>query len=155
MTKLEQMVMAQEIMPSIQEDVKLTIVLLDNYGHASIGGLSEATGSDGFGTKFKMRNAASGQLDGDNVPTDLAANAERLGAIVLRPEGKEGLMNALAEGKGNYRTTVIAVEVDREVRVPGYESWWDVPIAEVSTVQEVQRLREEYVGHVARERYHL
>jgi len=149
------LMMAQEIMTSIQEDVKLTIVLLDNYGHASIGGLSEATGSDGFGTKFKMRNAASGQLDGDNVPTDLAANAESLGAIVLRPEGKEGLMNALAEAKGNDRTTVIAVEVDREVRVPGYESWWDVPIAEVSTVQEVQRLREEYVGHVARERYHL
>tara|TARA_Y100000588_G_scaffold97414_2_gene105729 strand:- start:29687 stop:31531 length:1845 start_codon:yes stop_codon:yes gene_type:complete len=149
------LMMAQEIMTSIQEDVKLTIVLLDNYGHASIGGLSEATGSDGFGTKFKMRNAASGQLDGDNVPTDLAANAESLGAIVLRPEGKEGLMNALAEAKGNDRTTVIAVEVDCEVRVPGYESWWDVPIAEVSTVQEVQRLREEYVGHVARERYHL
>ena len=149
------LMMAQEIMTSIQEDVKLTIVLLDNYGHASIGGLSEATGSDGFGTKFKMRNAASGQLDGDNVPTDLAANAESLGAIVLRPEGKEGLMNALAEAKGNDRTTVIAVEVDREVRVPGYESWWDVPIAEVSTVQEVQLLREEYVGHVARERYHL
>ena len=58
------LMMAQEIMTSIQEDVKLTIVLLDNYGHASIGGLSEATGSDGFGTKFKMRNAASGQLDG-------------------------------------------------------------------------------------------
>ncbi len=149
------LMMAQEIMTSIQEDVKLTIVLVDNHGHASIGGLSESTGSDGFGTKFKMRDVASGHLDGDNVPTDLAANAESLGAIVLRPEGREGLMNALAEAKGNDRTTVIAIETDREERVAGYESWWDCPIAEVSTVDEVQRLRKEYEQHVARERYHL
>ena len=148
------LMMAQEIMTSIQEGVKLTVVLLDNHGHASIGGLSESTGSDGFGTKFKMRGA-SGQLDGENVPTDLASNAESLGAIVLRPEGKEGLMNALEEAKGNDRTTVIAMEVDREVRVPGYESWWDCPIAEVSTVDEVKKLREEYEENVARERYHL
>ena len=149
------LMMAQEIMTSIQEDVKLTVVLLDNHGHASIGGLSESTGSEGFGTKFKMRGATSGQLDGENVPTDLAANAESLGAIVLRPEGKEGLMNALAEARGNDRTTVIALEVDREVRVPGYESWWDCPIAEVSTVDGVKRLREEYEQQVARERYYL
>ena len=147
------LMLAQEIMTSIQEDVKLTIVLLDNHGHASIGGLSGSVGAEEFGTKFQMRNAESGQLDGGYLPTDLAANAESLGAVVLRPEGKEGLVNALEEAKGNDRTTVIFVEVDREVRVGGYDAWWDCPVAEVSTDPEVQRIRTQYEQDLKKERY--
>lgn len=147
------LMLAQEIMTSVQEGFKLTIVLLDNRGHASIGGLSEAVGADGFGTRFRMRNAETGQLDGDIIPTDLAANAESLGAIVLKPEGKEGLERALDEAQGNDRTTVIYVEVDREVRVPGYESWWDVPIAEVSGDPNVQAIRAQYEKDLRSERY--
>jgi 3D-(3,5/4)-trihydroxycyclohexane-1,2-dione acylhydrolase (decyclizing) len=142
-------------MTSIQEGYKLTMVLLDNRGHASIGGLSEAVGADGFGTKFRMRNNQTGQLNGGNIPMDLAANAESLGAIILKPEGKEGLSNALEEAKGNDRTTVIFVEVDREQRVGGYESWWDVPIAEVSTDPAVQAIRARYEEEVKEERHYL
>jgi 3D-(3,5/4)-trihydroxycyclohexane-1,2-dione acylhydrolase (decyclizing) len=149
------LMMAQEIATSVQEGYKLTIVLLNNHGFASIGGLSDAVGAHEFGTKYRMRNSKTGQLDGDNVPTDLAANAESLGAVVLRPEGKEGLLKALDEAKTYDRTTVIAVDVDREVRVPGYESWWDVPIAEVSTVEEVKMARKEYVDMVRKEKYFL
>ena len=149
------LMLAQEIMTSVQEGYKLTLVLLDNRGHASIGGLSEAVGAEGFGTKFRMRNHETGQLDGGNIPIDLAANAESLGAIVLKPEGKEGLVNALEEAKGNDRTTVVFVEVDREVRVSGYESWWDVPIAEVSTDPAVQAIRKQYEEDVKNERHYL
>jgi len=149
------LMMAQEIATSVQEGVKLNIVLLDNHGFASIGGLSDAVGAHEFGTKYKMRNEQTGQLDGENISTDLAANAESLGAHVLRPEGKEGLVKAIEEARSIDKTTVIAVEVDREVRVPGYESWWDVPIAEVSTVDEVQKAREEFEEMVKKERYHL
>jgi 3D-(3,5/4)-trihydroxycyclohexane-1,2-dione acylhydrolase (decyclizing) len=149
------LMMAQEIVTSVQEGLKLNIVLLDNHGFASIGGLSNGVGADEFGTKYRMRNEQTGQLDGENVPTDLAANAESLGAYVLRPEGKEGLMKAIEEARAMDRTTVIAVEVDREVRVPGYESWWDVPVAEVSTDAEVQQAREEFEVMVKKERYFL
>ena len=147
------LMMAQEIATAVQEGIKLNIVLLDNHGFASIGGLSDAVGADEFGTRYKMRDGRTGQLDGENVPTDLATNAESLGAHVLRPEGREGLMRAIEEARSVDRTTVIAVEVDREVRVPGYESWWDVPVAEVSTVEEVQKAREEFEVMVKKERY--
>ena len=147
------LMMAQEIATAVQEGIKLNIVLLDNHGFASIGGLSDAVGAHEFGTRYKMRDGRTGQLDGENVPTDLATNAESLGAYVLRPEGREGLMKAIAEARTMDRTTVIAVEVDREVRVPGYESWWDVPVAEVSTVEEVQKAREEFEVMVKNERY--
>ncbi len=149
------LMMAQEIATAVQEGIKLNIVLLDNHGFASIGGLSDAVGAQEFGTEYRMRDEQTGQLDGENVPTDLATNAESLGAYVLRPEGKEGLMRAIEEARTIDRTTVIAVEVDRDVRVSGYESWWDVPVAEVSTVEEVQKAREEFEVMVKKERYFL
>ena len=76
------LMMAQEIVTAVQEGIKITIVLLDNHGFASIGGLSEAVGSGGFGTRYRYRNAATGELDGDVLPVDLAANAASLGARV-------------------------------------------------------------------------
>ena len=95
----------------------MTIVLLDNRGFASIGGLSEAVGSGGFGTKYRYRNAATGDLDGDALPVDLAANAESLGARVWRAETLESVRDALAKARTEPRPSVIVVPVEREARV--------------------------------------
>jgi len=144
------LMMAQEIVTAVQERLALTIVLLDNRGFASIGGLSEAVGSGGFGTKYRYRNAATGDLDGDALPVDLAANAESLGARVWRAETLESVSLALAEACTEQRPSVIVVPVEREARVPGYDSWWDVPVAEVSSRRDVLAAREAY--DVARQR---
>ena len=42
------------------------------------------------------------------------------------------------------RTSVIVIEVDKEMRVPGYESWWDVPISEVSEIESIRQARAQY-----------
>ncbi len=144
------LMMAQEIVTAVQEGCKLTIVLLDNHGFASIGGLSESVGSAGFGTEYRYRDPNSGQLDGDVLPVDLAANARSLGAHVIGATDGATLHAALEEARASDRTTVIAVEVDRQQRVGGYESWWDVPIAEVSEVETVVAARRDY--EVARQR---
>jgi 3D-(3,5/4)-trihydroxycyclohexane-1,2-dione acylhydrolase (decyclizing) len=135
------LMMAQEIVTAVQEGIKITVVLLDNRGFASIGGLSEAVGSGGFGTRYRYRNAATGELDGDVLPVDLAANAASLGARVIRADTLAALRDALAITANDSRTSVIVVSVDREARVGGYESWWDVPVAEVSTTPEVRAAR--------------
>ena len=44
---------------------------------------------------------------------------------------------------------------DREQRVPGYESWWDVPVAEVSEVETVRQARAEHERALERERVFL
>jgi len=144
------LMMAQEIVTAVQERLAMTIVLLDNRGFASIGGLSEAVGSGGFGTKYRYRNPATGDLDGDALPVDLAANAESLGARVWRAGTLESLRDALAEARTEQRPSVIVVPVEREARVPGYDSWWDVPVAEVSSRRDVQAAREAY--EIARQR---
>ena len=149
------LMMAQEIITSIQEGYKLTIVLIDNHGFASIGGLSQALGSGGFGTRYRYRAEETDQLDGDVLPVDLAANARSLGAHVMEAGDLPALNAALAEARQQARTTVIIVETDREERVPGYESWWDVPVAEVSAMESVRQAREIYDEARRRERYHL
>lgn len=149
------LMMPGEITTSLQEGYKLTVVLLDNHGYASIGGLSESLGLGGFGTQHRFRNPATGQLDGDVLPIDLAANAASLGAHAVRARTREELWKALEEARTQDRTTVIVVEVDPQARVPAYEAWWDVPVAEVSSMPSVQRARAEYERQRAQERHLL
>ena len=145
------LMMAQEIHTSIQEGYKLNIILLDNHGFASIGGLSEACGSAGFGTAYRYRS--NGSLSGATVPVDFVANAISLGAVAVRANSLDELKQALIASRTSQRTTVTVVEVDREARVPGYESWWDVPIAEVSESESVRAARRSYEEAVKRERH--
>jgi 3D-(3,5/4)-trihydroxycyclohexane-1,2-dione acylhydrolase (decyclizing) len=147
------LMMSSEIVTAIQEGVKLNIILLNNYGFSSIGGLSKALGSGGFGTDYRSRRTESGQLDGERLEVDFAANAGSLGAHVIRAVTREDLQHALGEARRQRQTTVIVIEVDKEVRVPGYESWWDVPVAEVSEIESVKRTRESYDEARKRERY--
>ncbi|HEY6128323.1 MAG TPA: 3D-(3,5/4)-trihydroxycyclohexane-1,2-dione acylhydrolase (decyclizing) [Candidatus Acidoferrum sp.] len=144
------LMMAQEIHTAIQEGIKLNIVLLDNHGFGSIGGLSEACGSGGFGTEYRYRE--EGKLEGDTVCVDFVANAASMGASALRVRTIEELRTALVAARSTTKTTVTVIDVDRNVRVPGYESWWDVPIAEVSEMESVRAARRSYETNRKRER---
>ena len=148
------LMMSAEIVTSIQEGYKLTIILINNNGFASIGGLSNALGTKGFGTEYKFRNKETGQLDGKILPVDLATNAESLGAIVLRTKTIDDFKAALGKAKQTDRTTVIYIETDREQRVGGY-TWWDVPVAEVSTISSVNESFEKLKDNKKKQRHHL
>ncbi|MCE6991718.1 3D-(3,5/4)-trihydroxycyclohexane-1,2-dione acylhydrolase (decyclizing) [Dyadobacter sp. CY323] len=133
-----------EIVTAIQEGVKFTILLLNNNGYASIGGLSESIGGERFGTMYKYRDETSGQLAGSFLPVDLAKNAESLGAIVIKATDGKSLEAALAQSKTNDRLTVIYIETSLYRTVKGYNAWWEVPVAEVSTSPGVQKAFETY-----------
>jgi 3D-(3,5/4)-trihydroxycyclohexane-1,2-dione acylhydrolase (decyclizing) len=145
------LMMAQEIVTSIQEGVKLTVVLLDNHGFSSIGGLSRGSGNEGMGTNYRYRRGE--KYDGDLLPVDFAANAASLGAHTIRAGTREELCEALEAAKKQTRTTVVVVETSYDQRVPGYESWWDVPIAEVSERDSVKAVRKTYEEAVKKERF--
>ncbi len=149
------LMMSSEIVTSVQEGYKLVIVLLDNHGFSSIGGLSRSLGSGGFGTQYRFRNAQTGQLDGEALPVDFVANAESLGAHAARAVTYEDLCAALEQARKAEKTAVIVVEVDPEERVPAYESWWDVAVPEVSAMESVQKARGEYEEARKRERHYL
>ena len=139
------LMLPSDIITTIQEHYKITIILINNEGYASIGGLSNSVGGEGFGTHFKYRNPETGQLDGDPLPVDLAKNAESLGAIVYKPKGIDEYIDALSKAKRNERTTLIYVETIRDRKMAGYGySWWEVPVPEVSDSNEVQKVRTQY-----------
>jgi len=149
------LMMSQEIISSIQEGYKLIVLLLNNHGYASIGGLSASVGSAGFGTRYQFRNKDNGTLSGDYLPIDFAANARSLGAHVIEANTITDLQIALLDAKSQKNSTVIVIETDREQRVSGYESWWDVAIAEVSKDPQVKSARQKYEKMIARERYYF
>jgi len=144
------LMMAQEIVTSVQEGYKLTIVLLDNHGFSSIGGLSRSLGNDGMGTNYRFRRGKN--YDGELLPVDFAANAASLGARAVSARTHDQLVSALAAAKEEKQTNVIVVETSYEERVPGYESWWDVPIAEVSERESVRNARRSYEEARTKER---
>jgi 3D-(3,5/4)-trihydroxycyclohexane-1,2-dione acylhydrolase (decyclizing) len=138
------LMMAQEIVTAVAERIKLTIVLVDNRGFASIGSLSESLGSQRFGTSYRYRNPETGLLDGDVLPVDLAANAASLGADVLRARTVAEFREALQRAKSSDRTTVVCIQTDPLAPVPSSQAWWDVPVAEVSALASTQKAREAY-----------
>ncbi len=144
-----------EIITALQEGVRFTIVLINNNGFASIGGLSESIGSERFGTKYRYRDEATGQLSGDILPVDLAKNAESLGAVVIKATDADSLRNALAEAKKQDRITVVYIETHLHRTVKGYHAWWEVPVAEVSSSAPVQKAFETYKENKKQQRVFL
>ncbi|HWS38678.1 MAG TPA: 3D-(3,5/4)-trihydroxycyclohexane-1,2-dione acylhydrolase (decyclizing), partial [Actinoplanes sp.] len=128
------LMMAQEIATAVAEQVKLIVIIVQNHGFASIGGLSEQVGSQRFGTEYRYRNPRSGDYDGARLPIDLAANAESLGAVVIRCRTVDDLVEGLKNAREADRLTVLHVDADPEPSAPSSESWWDVPVAEVATL---------------------
>ncbi|MGH2473439.1 MAG: 3D-(3,5/4)-trihydroxycyclohexane-1,2-dione acylhydrolase (decyclizing) [Candidatus Limnocylindria bacterium] len=149
----------EAIVTSLQERAKLVVVLGDNHGFASIGGLSRSLGTDGFGTQFRESKSGLRGLDSEQdpapyLPVDLAANAESLGAHVIRARGIVEFRDALAAAKKIDRTVVIHIEVDRYVLVPSDE-WWDVPVAATSASAGVQDARKSYEKAKQKQRRYL
>ncbi|MEP9381395.1 3D-(3,5/4)-trihydroxycyclohexane-1,2-dione acylhydrolase (decyclizing) [Nocardioides sp. KR10-350] len=150
------LMMATELVTAVQEGVRLVVVLVQNQGFASIGALSESLGSQRFGTCYRYRDPASGRLDGGVLPVDLAANAESLGAQVVRVHGVGELRKALEAARGvEGGPVVVHVETDPLVPAPDSEAWWDVPVAEVAEVESTRAARATYEREKHAQRHYL
>ncbi|MFJ6248142.1 MULTISPECIES: 3D-(3,5/4)-trihydroxycyclohexane-1,2-dione acylhydrolase (decyclizing) [unclassified Streptomyces] len=146
-----------EIVTAVQERLPLRLVVLQNHGYASIGGLSEAVGAERYGTDYRYRDADGG-FTGPPLPVDLGANAASLGMRVLRPRTVRDLREALAEARAATVPTCVYVETETPDTVSGpppAAAWWDVPVAETSTRPSAVTAREEYDRHVTARRRHL
>ncbi|WAP56099.1 3D-(3,5/4)-trihydroxycyclohexane-1,2-dione acylhydrolase (decyclizing) [Streptomyces sp. S465] len=151
------LMMPTEIVTAVQEGININIVLVQNHGYASIGGLSETTGAERFGTAYRFR-AADGQYTGDPLPVDLAANAASLGMDVLRAKSVRELREALAAARASDRPTCVYVETETAGTAPGApeaQAWWDVPVAQTATRPAAVKAREDYDRQAAARRRHL
>jgi 3D-(3,5/4)-trihydroxycyclohexane-1,2-dione acylhydrolase (decyclizing) len=142
-----------EIVTSLQEGYKLTIVVTDNGGFQCIRGLQMSAGSPSFGNELRYRDPRTNRLEGDFLPIDFAQNAASLGAAAYTAHSESDLRSALDRARTETRTTVIHVPIQKDIRVPGFESWWDVPVAETSSESTVQAAHAAYERARARQRF--
>ena len=154
------LMLSSELVTAVQEGIKLIVLLWDNGGFKSIGSLSRSLGLDGFGTRFIQPK--DGVLVGDSagdavepLQIDFAMNARSLGCNVIECVTRDDYVAALKAAKAADRTTVVVIKNDRLHGVPGYESWWDVAVPEVSEMPSVQEARAQYEAMRATERYFL
>lgn len=146
-----------EIVTAVQEGLPVKLVILQNHGYASIGGLSGSVGAERFGTAYRHRTP-EGAFTGAPLPVDLAANAASLGMDVLRAGSVGELRRALAEARGANRPTCVYVETETADTVSGAppaQAWWDVPVAETATRPSAVEARKEYDRQIAARRRHL
>ena len=149
------LMMAQEIVTAVSEGIKLVVVIVQNHGYASIGELSEKLGSQRFGTWYRYRDEKTGLLNGDKLPVDLAANAESLGADVIRVRTIGEFRDALRRARAAERLTAVHIETDPLAPVPSSQGWWDVPVSEVAQLQSTRQARERYEASKATQRSFL
>ncbi|MFG2680537.1 3D-(3,5/4)-trihydroxycyclohexane-1,2-dione acylhydrolase (decyclizing) [Streptomyces sp. NPDC048392] len=143
-----------EIVTAVQEDLPVKLVLVQNHGYASIGGLSESVGAERFGTDYRHRTA-DGSFTGAPLPVDLAANAASLGMDVLRAKTVRELREALSTARAATRPTCVYVETAPARSASPAQAWWDVPVAEVSAREAATDARAAYERSVADRRRHL
>ncbi|MFJ8056350.1 3D-(3,5/4)-trihydroxycyclohexane-1,2-dione acylhydrolase (decyclizing) [Streptomyces sp. NPDC096142] len=151
------LMMPTEIVTAVQEGIAIKVVLIQNHGYASIGGLSESVGGERFGTAYRQR-ADDGSHTGAPLPVDLAANAASLGMRVLRAKTVGDLREALAAARAADTPTCVYVETETADTVSGAppaQAWWDVPVAATATRSSAVKARELYERHVSTRRRHL
>lgn len=137
------LMMSTELVTAVQENVKVVVVLVQNHGFASIGALSESLGSQRFGTSYRRRSN-DGRLDGDYLPVDLAANVRSLGLDVIEVHDRAELEKAIGTAKAADGPIAIHVTTDPLIGAPDSESWWDVPVSEVSALDSTQAASASY-----------
>ncbi|QYR23160.1 3D-(3,5/4)-trihydroxycyclohexane-1,2-dione acylhydrolase (decyclizing) [Paenibacillus sp. sptzw28] len=121
-----------ELLTSIQEGRKITVILLDNHGFQCIHNLQRGHGSSGFGNEFRFRSGETNRLSGDFLPLDFTLIAKGLGVKAYTAGTIQELQAALANAKDDARSVLIEVKVVPGTNTDGYESWWRVGVAEVS-----------------------
>ncbi|MFF6913029.1 3D-(3,5/4)-trihydroxycyclohexane-1,2-dione acylhydrolase (decyclizing) [Streptomyces sp. NPDC012466] len=151
------LMMPTEIVTAVQEGIAIKVLIIQNHGYASIGGLSESVGGERFGTAYRYPSE-DGSYTGPPLPVDLAANAASLGMRALRAKTVRDLREALAEARAADTPTCVYVETqtaDTVSGAPPAQAWWDVPVAETATRPSAVKARELYERHVSTRRRHL
>jgi len=132
-----------ELITSLQEGRKITVLLFDNHGFQCIHNLQRSQGSDGFGNEFRYREAATGRYTGEPLAIDFAAHARSLGAAAFKADNAEELRQAIAAAKQEKKSVLIEIPVLAGTNTDGYESWWHVGVPAVSESAKVTSAHEE------------
>lgn len=147
------MMLHSELPTSIQEHMKINVILFDNMTFGCINNLQIGHGQGSFGTEFRFRNSKTGKLDGGFVPIDFAMNAASYGCKTYTVKTAEELKQAIVDSKKQTVSTLIDIKVLPKTMIHEYESWWRVGVAEVSKNKKIHDVYENVIlPHLAEAR---
>jgi 3D-(3,5/4)-trihydroxycyclohexane-1,2-dione acylhydrolase (decyclizing) len=133
-----------ELVTANQENLKITVIVIENHGFQCIRNLQMHRVGHSFGNEFRLRDKNTHRLEGDFVEIDFAKNAESMGARIWRVNTPEELRSALAEARTETRSCVIVAQTEKYQFTPPSGVWWDVATAEVSNDPVTRKARTEY-----------
>ena len=143
-----------ELVTSMQEGLKLTVIISENHGFQSISALQMLRAGRRFGNEFRSRDREVNRLEGEYMKIDFAQNAASFGARSWHETTPDGVRTAMREARGERRTCVIVADVEPHHYLPDSGVWWDVAAAEVSGDSETQERRREYEEGLHSQRFH-
>jgi 3D-(3,5/4)-trihydroxycyclohexane-1,2-dione acylhydrolase (decyclizing) len=144
-----------ELVTAQQENLKITLVLVENHGFQCIRNLQMNRVGHSFGNEFRVRDRRTHRLDGDYVKIDFARNAEAMGARTWQVKNPDEFRNAIREARDEKRTCVIIAETEKYRFTPDSHVWWDIAAAEVSRDLETQKARANHEeGRKQLQRFH-
>lgn len=129
----------QELVMSIQEGLKINIMLVDNHGWHCIDNLQTGQGIPEFGCQLRFRNPKTGLLNGDVVPIDFSMNAKSYGCDARKVSTPSELKQAIKEAEASPRSFLLEVPCIAKTMTDGYETWWRAGTPEVFSYSKVKK----------------
>jgi 3D-(3,5/4)-trihydroxycyclohexane-1,2-dione acylhydrolase (decyclizing) len=142
-----------ELVTAVQEDLKLTVVLIENGGFQCIRDLQQGTtGSANFANEFRRRDKGGRLLSGAYIEVDYAENAHSMGCHTFTAHSISELRRALVEAKSLSGPAVIVAKADKRGKSIGSGLWWDLGVAQVSELERVQIVYRDFSAGRAKQR---
>lgn len=126
-----------ELVTSIQEGMKINVLIFDNAGFGCINNLQMSNGIGNLATEFRKRDE-SGKLTGDLMKIDFAMSAAGYGAKTYSVHTLDELRFALEDAKKQTVSTLIDIKVLPKSMTDGYGAWWHVGLASTSGIDSVR-----------------
>jgi 3D-(3,5/4)-trihydroxycyclohexane-1,2-dione acylhydrolase (decyclizing) len=128
-----------EFLTSLQEQVKINIVLIDNHGFQCIHNLQREQGIPSFGNEYRFRQDDTKRLTGDYLPVDYAMIAKGYGGNGYRAINLDELNVGFKKMKKSKVSCLLDIKTLPGTMTDGYDAWWRVGTAEVSAHKSVEK----------------
>lgn len=134
-----------EFVTSLQEGIKINVLLFDNGGFGCINNLQMGHGMGSFMTEFR-------RFDGNFLTIDYAKCAEGYGAKGYTVRTIAELREALVDAKKQEKSTLIDIKILPKTMTHEYKSWWHVGVAEVSEKDSIKKSYRENLDRIKQAR---
>lgn len=141
-----------EFITSLQEGLKINVILLDNHGFQCIHNLQRSQGIPSFGNEYRRREAETGRLTGEYLPIDYAMIARGYGGSGYSAQTAAELEESFRESKESKVSCIIDIKTLPGTMTDGYNAWWRVGTAQISAHPDVEAAAKDIKEHVEKAR---